>query len=44
LRAKRDEDFAALAEQGMQVVELEGEARANYLEAARSTTWDRMRS
>jgi TRAP-type C4-dicarboxylate transport system substrate-binding protein len=43
LRAKRDEDFAALAEQGMQVVELEGEARANYLAAARSTTWERMR-
>jgi TRAP-type C4-dicarboxylate transport system substrate-binding protein len=43
LRAKRDEDFAALEEAGMQVVELEGEARANYLAAARSTTWDRMR-
>ena len=43
LRAKRDEDFAALAEQGMQVVELEGEARANYLAAARTTTWERMR-
>ncbi|MBF9058484.1 C4-dicarboxylate ABC transporter substrate-binding protein [Rhodobacterales bacterium HKCCSP123] len=43
LRAKRDEDFAALEAAGMQVVELEGEARANYLAAARSTTWDRMR-
>src|SRR6056297_307333 len=43
LRAKRDEDFAALEEQGMQVVELEGEARANYLAAARETTWERMR-
>jgi hypothetical protein len=43
LRAKRDEDFAALEEQGMQVVELEGEARANYLAAARTTTWERMR-
>jgi TRAP-type C4-dicarboxylate transport system substrate-binding protein len=43
MRAKRDEDFAALAEAGMEVVELEGEARANYLAAARATTWDRMR-
>ncbi len=43
LRAKRDEDFAALDEGGMQVVELEGEARANYLAAARTTTWERMR-
>jgi phage terminase large subunit GpA-like protein len=43
LRAKRDEDFAALEEGGMQVVSLEGEARANYLAAARSTTWERMR-
>jgi len=43
LRTKRDEDFAALEEGGMQVVELEGEARANYLEAARSTTWERMK-
>ena len=43
LREKRDEDFAALEEGGMQVVELEGEARANYLAAARTTTWERMR-
>ncbi|MEM7488401.1 MAG: TRAP transporter substrate-binding protein DctP [Pseudomonadota bacterium] len=43
LRTKRDEDFAALEEQGMQVVELEGEARANYLAAAREKTWERMR-
>ncbi len=43
LRAKRDEDFAALDAGGMQVVELEGEARANYLAAARTTTWERMR-
>ncbi len=43
LRERRDVDFAALEEQGMQVVELEGEARANYLAAARQTTWDRMR-
>ncbi|MEM7613624.1 MAG: TRAP transporter substrate-binding protein DctP [Pseudomonadota bacterium] len=43
LRAKRDEDFAALEEGGMQVVELEGEARANYLAAAREKTWERMK-
>jgi len=43
LRVKRDEDFAALAEGGMQVVELEGAARANYLAAAREKTWDRMK-
>jgi TRAP-type mannitol/chloroaromatic compound transport system substrate-binding protein len=43
LREKRDADFAALEEQGMQVVELEGEARANYLAAAREKTWERMR-
>ncbi|MEM1284008.1 MAG: TRAP transporter substrate-binding protein DctP [Pseudomonadota bacterium] len=44
LRAKRDEDFAALEDSGMQVFELEGEARAAYLAAARSTTWNRMRT
>jgi TRAP-type C4-dicarboxylate transport system substrate-binding protein len=44
LRTKRDEDFAALAEQGMQVVSLEGEAKANYLLAAREKTWERMRT
>lgn len=43
LKAERDEDFAALEEQGMQVVSLEGEARANYLAAAREKTWDRMK-
>ncbi len=43
LRTKRDEDFAALEEGGMQVVELEGEARANYLAAAREKTWERMK-
>ncbi|WP_425092115.1 TRAP transporter substrate-binding protein DctP [Tropicimonas sp. S265A] len=42
LRAKRDEDFAALEEQGMQVVSLEGEAKARYLAAAREKTWERM--
>ncbi len=43
LGAKRDADFAALEEQGMQVVTLEGEAAANYLGAARQKTWDRMK-
>lgn len=43
LRGKRDADFAALDEQGMNVVELEGEARANYLAAAREKTWERMK-
>jgi len=43
LRAVRDEDFAALEEQGMEVVELEGQARADYLAAAREKTWERMR-
>ncbi|MEM0947132.1 MAG: TRAP transporter substrate-binding protein DctP [Pseudomonadota bacterium] len=43
LTSKRDTDFAALEEQGMKVVELEGEARANYLAAAREKTWERMR-
>ena len=43
LRAERDEDFAALDEAGMEVVELEGEARASYLAAAREKTWERMK-
>ncbi len=42
LRAKRDEDFAALEEQGMQVVSLEGDAKAAYLLAAREKNWERM--
>jgi TRAP-type transport system periplasmic protein len=42
LRAKRDEDFAALEAQGMNVVSLEGEAKSNYLLAAREKTWERM--
>ncbi|MDJ0992059.1 MAG: TRAP transporter substrate-binding protein DctP [Dinoroseobacter sp.] len=42
LRAKRDADFAALEEQGMQVVSLEGDAKARYLAAAREKTWERM--
>lgn len=43
LRTKRDEDFAALDAGGMKVVELQGEARANYLAAARDKTWARMK-
>ena len=42
LGEKRDEDFAALEEQGMQVVTLEGEAAENYLAAARGETLERM--
>lgn len=42
LRTKRDEDFAALDAQGMNVVSLEGDARAAYLLAAREKTWKRM--
>lgn len=42
LRTKRDEDFAALEKQGMKVVSLEGEAKANYLLAAREKNWERM--
>jgi len=44
LRAKRDEDFAALDSAGMKVVTLEGDAKANYLAAARQKTWERMKS
>ncbi len=43
LKAKRDADFAALDAAGMQVIELQGAARDNYLKAARETTWARMR-
>jgi TRAP-type C4-dicarboxylate transport system substrate-binding protein len=43
LRTKRDEDFAALDAAGMKVVSLEGEAKANYLAAAREKTWERMK-
>jgi TRAP-type C4-dicarboxylate transport system substrate-binding protein len=42
LRTKRDEDFAALEEQGMNVVTLEGDAKAAYLLAAREKNWERM--
>lgn len=44
LRELRDEEFAQLEEDGMQVVSLEGEAAANYLEAAREETWSRMKA
>ncbi|MGG7646113.1 TRAP transporter substrate-binding protein DctP [Rhodovulum sp. YNF3179] len=44
LRERRDEEFAALEEGGMQVVELTGEAASNYLAAAREKTWERMRT
>ncbi|MEM7523007.1 MAG: TRAP transporter substrate-binding protein DctP [Pseudomonadota bacterium] len=43
LGAKRDEDFAALDAAGMKVVSLAGEAKANYLAAAREKTWERMK-
>lgn len=43
LRGKRDEDFAALEASGMKVVNLEGDAKANYLAAARDKTWERMK-
>jgi TRAP-type C4-dicarboxylate transport system substrate-binding protein len=43
LATKRDEDFAALDAAGMTVVSLEGEAKANYLAAAREKTWERMK-
>ena len=42
-RAQRDEEFARLAEGGMQAVTLEGDAAANYLRGAREETWNRMR-
>ena len=42
LRVKRDEDFMALEEQGMNVVSLEGDAKAAYLLAAREKNWERM--
>ncbi len=43
LKSKRDEDFAALDAAGMKVVTLEGDAKANYLAAAREKTWERMK-
>ncbi|MEM7696661.1 MAG: TRAP transporter substrate-binding protein DctP [Pseudomonadota bacterium] len=43
LGAMAAEQLAALEEAGMTTITLEGEARANYLAAARQTTWDRMK-
>jgi TRAP-type transport system periplasmic protein len=43
LGAQAEQELAALEAAGMTTIELEGEARANYLAAARQTTWDRMR-
>ena len=43
LGAVRDADFAALEEAGMEVITLEGAAADAYLEAAVSSTWDRMK-
>ncbi|MEQ6250882.1 TRAP transporter substrate-binding protein DctP [Sulfitobacter sp. HNIBRBA3233] len=43
LQTKRDEDFAALEEGGMEVVTLEGDAAEAYLAAAVEKTWDRMK-
>ncbi|WP_102107894.1 TRAP transporter substrate-binding protein DctP [Oceaniglobus roseus] len=43
MRAKRDEDFKALEEGGMKVIALEGDAAKNYIDAARSTTLNRMK-
>ena len=43
LADRRDEEFAELEADGMQVVELEGDAAEQYLAAAREKTLDRMR-
>lgn len=43
LRGKRDQDFAALDAAGMKVITLQGDAKANYLAAAREKTWERMK-
>ncbi len=43
LKAKKTADFKALDEQGMKVVTLEGQAKADYLAAAREKTWERMK-
>jgi TRAP-type transport system periplasmic protein len=40
---RRDREFEQLDGAGMGVVELEGEAAANYLRGAREETWNRMR-
>jgi len=43
LGAQAEEELAALEAAGMTTIALEGAARANYLAAARQTTWDRMK-
>jgi len=43
LGAMASEQLASLEAAGMTTVALEGDARANYLAAARQTTWDRMK-
>ena len=43
LGAQAEEELAALEAAGMTTIALEGEARANYLAAARQTTWNRMK-
>ncbi|MBK5927722.1 TRAP transporter substrate-binding protein DctP [Rhodobaculum claviforme] len=42
-RDRRDAEFEQLEAAGMTVVELEGEAAAEYLRGAREATWNRMR-
>ncbi|MGY6634894.1 MAG: TRAP transporter substrate-binding protein DctP [Alkalilacustris sp.] len=42
-RDRRDREFEQLEADGMTVVELEGEAAAEYLRGAREETWTRMR-
>src|SRR6056297_563392 len=43
LMALAEEELAALADNGMETISLEGEAADNFLAAARQTSWDRMR-
>ncbi|XWN31194.1 MAG: TRAP transporter substrate-binding protein DctP [Devosia sp.] len=43
LQARIEEEFAELENRGLQVVTLEGEAADNYVNAARETTWNRMK-
>ncbi|KIN71049.1 TRAP transporter substrate-binding protein DctP [Sulfitobacter guttiformis] len=44
LGAVRDADFKALEDAGMTVITLEGDAADAYLEAAVSSTWERMKA
>ncbi|KPQ22349.1 MAG: TRAP-type C4-dicarboxylate transport system, substrate-binding protein [Rhodobacteraceae bacterium HLUCCA24] len=43
MQERRDREFEQLAEGGMQSIALEGEARENFLKAARESTYNRMR-